>query len=164
MAEPKLDIFRALGAADRKDHAFLTDLTPEEVKGYQPFLVMRWLTGTSSASQVYVINEVVNPYAFNLSQHKQLMWDLTIAATDGKQRRYGWIKAPSRTLASKPVAIKVLRETYGYSVKHAEEAFLALQHTPNAIVKLAEAIGLQKEEMTKLKKELAGTSDTSKEK
>lgn len=147
----KLDIFRVMKAADTKNPQFFTKLSDDEVKQLQPFLIMRWLTGTSSPRQVYFMNEFVNPYAFSLTNHKQLIWQLLTVATDGKNRRYEWIKAPGRATSNKPLSVDVIRQCYGYNTKHANEALQCL--TVDDIIDMADDLGWQHDELQKITKE-----------
>lgn len=149
---PKLDIFRVLGAANKKDREFLDGLTPEEVKAFQPFLVMRWMTGTDSARQVFFTNEFVNPFAFSLSSsHKQLLWQLMTIANAGKNQRYEWIKLPAKTTSSRPVSVEVLRRTYKYSTAECNDAMKMLD--VDDILEMAVDIGMQPDEISKITKE-----------
>lgn len=147
----KLDIFRTMKAVDSKNPQFYDKLTEDEVKQLQPFLVMRWMTGTSSARQVYFMNEFVNPYAFSLTNHKRLLWQLLTVAADGKSRRYEWIKAPGKATSSKPVSVDVIRQHYGYSTKHANDALPCL--TVDDIIDMAIDLGRQPEDIQKITKE-----------
>lgn len=147
----KLEIFRVMKAADAKNPHFFDKLSEEEVKQLQPFLVMRWMTGTSSPRQVYFMNEFVNQYAFTLTNHKRLLWQLITIAADGKNRRYEWIKAPGRAMSNKPVSVDVIRQHYGYSTKHANDALMCL--TVDDVVEMAVELGRQPEEIQKITKE-----------
>lgn len=147
----KLDIFRVMKAADAKNPQFFDKLTEEEVKQLQPFLVMRWMTGTSSARQVYFMNEFVNPYAFSLTNHKRLIWQLLTVAADGKSRRYEWIKAPGKATSNKPISVDVVRQYYGYNTKHANEALACL--TVDDVIDMADELGRQHDEIQKITKE-----------
>lgn len=147
----KLDIFRVMKAADAKNPQFFDKLTEEEVKQLQPFLVMRWMTGTSSARQVYFMNEFVNPYAFSLTNHKRLIWQLLTVAADGKSRRYEWIKAPGKAASNKPISVDVVRQYYGYNTKHANEALACL--TVDDVIDMADELGRQHDEIQKITKE-----------
>lgn len=160
MTERKLDIFRVLGAADKKQASFYASLTDEERKEMQPFLVARWLSGTSDAAQVMLLNEYVNPYSFSLTKHKELLWQLITIADSGKQRRYTWLKQPSKPESGRPNAIKVLREYYSYSIDEATAALAVLSRAQ--VVSLAEELGWQAEEIAKIKRELKAGDDEPK--
>ena len=147
----KLDIFRVMRAASSKKENFLDTLDEDEVKQLQPFLTMRWMTGTSSARQVYFMNEFVNPYAFSLTNHKQLLWQLLVVAADGKQHRYEWIKAPGRATSGRPLSVDVIQRTYGYNTNHANQAMKCL--TVDDVVDMAQELGIPNEDIQKITKE-----------
>lgn len=159
-AEPKkkLDIFRVLGAADSRNPAFYRNLTDEERKELQPFLVMRWMSGTSSASQVYMINELVNPYAFSLTQHKELLWKLLTVANDGRRARYIWNKLPSRPESGKSTAVKVVKAYFKYNTTDAIAALNLL--SKEDVTAMAEEMGWQSDDVSKVKREIKTDSDT----
>lgn len=162
MTERKLDIFRVLQAADEKNINFYANLTEEEQKEFQPFIVMRWLSGTFSARQVYFINELLNPYAFSLANHKQLLWQLMTISCSGKQQKHFWNKLPGKKETNKPNATKVIMEYYQYSSNDAIEVLPLF--TRDDIVELAEQLGWQQEEIAKIKKEIKSNKDTPKQK
>lgn len=151
-----LDIFKVLGNADVKYRDFYSSLSETEQKQFAPFLAMRWLSGTSSPLQVYMINEVINQYAFSLFAHKQLLWNLLTVATSGKKQKYSWIKAPNKASSSKPMATKILQQYYGYSSKHASEAANVL--SKDQIIAIADELGIQADDMAKLKREYKNTA------
>jgi hypothetical protein len=155
--ERKLDIFRVLGAADKKQADFYAKLTDEERKEYQPFLVARWLSGTSSPAQVCMLNEFVNPYAFSLTSHKQLLWQLQTICTTGKSQRYVWNKLPSKRETGRPNAVKAVREYFGYSVRDALDAMEILTRTQ--ILDFAEQLGWQPEDIAKIRREIKASDD-----
>ena len=105
----KLDIFRVLNHTSRKDISFFNQLTEEEQKAYQPLVVMRWLTGTTDARQIYFINELVNPFVFSLPNHKQLLYNLMTTCTTGTPQRYYWNKTLSKKTTGTPATISVIR-------------------------------------------------------
>lgn len=150
--ERKLDIFRVLGQADSKHAEFYEKLTDEERKELQPFLVSRWLTGTSDPLQIVLINEFVNPYAFSLTKHKQLLWQLITVANSGRKQRYQWLKLPSKRESGKPNALRVVKEYYTYSTKDAIDALDIL--TRDQVLEMAEDLGWQPDDIAKVKREL----------
>jgi hypothetical protein len=157
--ERKLDIFRVLAAADKKDAKFYASLTEDEQKALQPFLVMRWMTGTSNALQVILVNEVINPYAFSLTNHKELLWKLLTICNVGKKQRYSWLKLPAKATSSKPVANKVVRQMYNYSTTEANDALRVLSR--DDVLSMAADLGLQPDDIAKLKRELKDDSGES---
>lgn len=148
--ERKLDIFRVLKALDEKDVEFYASLTTEEQKAFQPFLVMRWLSGTYSKQQVFLINELVNPYAFDFREHKELLWYLLTICTSGKSQRYVWNKS-SATTPTASNAIQAIQEYYQYSRRDAERALKIL--TQDNVIQIAEELGWQDDEINKIRKE-----------
>lgn len=150
--ERKLDIFRVLAAVDTKDHTFLPSLTDEEAKAFVPFVVARWMSGTTDARQVYFLNEVVNPYLFSLAEHKELLWNLMTVANSGKKQRYAWNALPSRKKTSTPLAVEAVKQFYGYSTRDAVDACTLL--SADDVVEMATSIGWQPEDVKKLTKEL----------
>lgn len=155
--ERKLDIFRVLGSADKKQADFYAKLTPEERKEFQPFLVARWMSGTSAAVQICLLNEFVNPYAFSLTNHKQLLWQLLTICSTGKSQRYVWNKLPAKRETGRPNAIKCVKEYFGYSTRDALDAMEIL--TRSQILDFAEQLGWQTEEIAKIRREIKASDD-----
>jgi hypothetical protein len=161
-SERKLDIFRVLEAINDKDVGFLDKLTEEEAKAFVPFVVQRWLSGTPSAKQVFFINELLNPFVFSLQGHKKLLWDLMTICSPGKQQRYAWNALPSKKNTSKPTAVKVLQEYYGYSSTDAVNVLDLLSR--QNLLDMAEELGWQNDEIAKIKKEVKETPEEAKHK
>lgn len=148
----KLDIFKVLGKISTKDRQFYSDLTEEEQKGFLPVVVMRWLSGTSNAKQIYFINELVNPFVFSLHKHPELLYYLMILCGPGKTQRYYWNKTASNKSNTVPTIVSIVRNYFGYNTTQALEALPLLSN--DDILEYAEDLGIQKETLTKLKKEL----------
>ena len=148
---PKLDIFRVLGAANKKDRAFISNIDEDEVKALQPFLVMRWMSGTSDARQVYFINEFVNQYAFTLTTHKTLLWQLLTVANSGQNQKYQWLKLPARSTSSKPVSVDAIKRMYKYNTSDANDALKLLD--VDDVLDIAADVGMQPDEISKIVKE-----------
>lgn len=157
MAERSLDIFKVLDALNAKNVNFYSNLTPEERKGFQPFLVSRWMSGTFDTSQVYLINEFVNPYAFSLQKHQPLLWQLLTVCNSGKKQRYSWNKLPGRRETGRPNAVKCVMQYFGYNTAHAVDAVDILTRTQ--ILDMAGQLGWQPEEITKIRRELKAADD-----
>lgn len=152
MADRKLDLFKLLDAISRKQIGYYETLADDEKKEFQPFVIMRWLTGTVDKRQVYLLNAIINPVVFDIGQqHKQLMYNLLVACSSGKHQRYGWVKAPGTNRKGK-LTINVICQYFGYGIRTAIDAAKLLQ--PEDILGYAEELGWQKEDIAKLKKEL----------
>ena len=148
----KLDIFNVLNKISTKDRNFYSSLSDEEQKSIAPFVIMRWLSGTRDIRQIVFLNELVNPFVFEMSHHKSLIMDLLTISSSGKSQRYSWNKTHTRKSSKTPVSASVLREYYGYSSIQAEEALPLL--TLLDVISLAEQLGRQSEDITVIKKEL----------
>jgi hypothetical protein len=153
----RLDIFRVLDAAKAKDRGFFSKLTPDEIKAFQPFLVMRWMSGTGNASQIIMINRFLNPFVFALANEKELLWDLITVCNSGKKQRYTWLKLPTKKDPSRPISTQAVMQYTGYSSRDAIEALRIL--TRDDVLEMAEDLGWQKEEIAKIKKEMKGSED-----
>lgn len=147
-----LNIFGLLSHINKKHIEYYDKLEDNEKKEMQPFVVMRWLTGTKDARQIYFINELVNRFVFSLASHKSLLYKLMCVSSSGNTSRYHWKKPASRKGASLSVALQTIKQYYGYNTREAADALLIL--SDEAIINHAEELGLQKDDITKLKREL----------
>jgi len=152
MTERKLDIFRVLSHISNKDRHFYQALTEEEQKSIAPLVVMRWLSGTKSAQQIYFLNELVNPFVFSMYPHKELLFDLMTICAPGRTQRYYWNKAQSKRKPSTPKAIGVIREYFHYSTIEAVSVLPLLD--TETILGYAEELGVQPDELRTIRKEL----------
>ncbi len=153
----KLDIFKVLNHISTKDRNYYNELTEEEQKALQPLVVMRWLTGTKDARQIFFLNELVNPFVFPFLtkngkefDHKHLLYNLMTTCTSSRGGRYYWNKAKSKPAVT--AVVSVVKDYYKYNTAHAIEALSLLSN--DDILEMAEHLGRQKEDIAKLKKEL----------
>lgn len=159
MSEPKkhkLDIFQVLGRISSKDRGFYKNLNEEEQKVLQPLVVMRWMTGTRSAQQIYFLNELVNPFVFNMAKHKELLVDLMTICSPGKPQKYFWNKALSKKTSSMPKTVSIIREIFGYNTTQAMDVVSLLDD--DTIISYAEQLGWQPDEIKVVAKELKARS------
>lgn len=152
MPEYKVDIFAALNALSTKKDNFWLSLSDDQRKSIVPFLLARWLSGTSNVQQVMLLNEIANPYMFSLYSHKELAWKLLMCCTSGRTQKYIWNKLPPKVNGTHPICSKLFLAVYGYSSKQTNDALKCL--TGDDILDIAIDQGMQPEEITKLKKEL----------
>lgn len=154
MPQKRADIFGFLSKVNNKDRTCYSSLPEEERKTLAPLVIQRWLTGTSDAQQIYLLNEIVNPLIFDLNKHPDLLFQLMVACSSGTRRRYAWKKAKSKKTTSMPTTVHVVSELFGYSKAEALEVIPIL--SDNDILDIANEVGTQPDELKKLKKELKG--------
>lgn len=147
----KLDIFKILGQLNKKDRDFYNRLTDDEKKQVLPYLLMRWMSGCSDQAQIFILNEVVNPYVFALHRHKPLISYLLTVPTDGKFKKYKWVKNTAN-VGNMPLSQAVIAEYFGYNSRDSKDALKLL--SDDAIIRHAEELGRQPDEIAKIKKEL----------
>ena len=148
----KFDIFDVLGKINKKNHTFFREMPQEQQKAIAPVVLMRWMSGVNDARQIFFLNEVVNPYVFPLAKHPELLIDLITICAPGKFQKYKWHKSLNKRASSTPIAISVVRGYFGYSQREAQDSLPILSN--DEVKDYAEQLGYQKEEITKLNKEL----------
>lgn len=147
----KLDIFDTLSNIDAGNLSYLYDLPLEHQKQFTPFVAMRWATGTSSKSQILKLNAFVNPFAFSLSSHKPLLFNLMLACSDGKQKSYKWVKRASFG-SGKSASVQVVCKYYSCSSSRAREYLKLL--SAEEVVDFATSLGEDSTVISSIKKEL----------
>jgi hypothetical protein len=75
-----------------------------------------------------------------------------MACTTGKPQRCTWLKQPSTAGTAKPITNRVVREYFGYSKRDATSSLSLLEE--GDIMLMAEELGYQPDDITKLRKEL----------
>lgn len=154
------DLFDGLAKLSSGDMQWYDRLSEEDKKAASPFVIFRWMTGTTDQAQLVRLNTFVNPYIFSLGTEKALLFKLLAAAATGRTKRYTWLKAPTAKTSTK-LSVEAIRQYYDVSVRE------ALRYTSNIsaenIILMAEELGWDKEELTKLKKEVSdGSGNTEK--
>ncbi len=144
----KVDLSSIFAAADMKNRDYSINNTT-----IAPIVMIRWLTGNTNGQQIVILNEFVNCYVFPLYKHPDLLWKLFTASTSNVKCRYKWIKLQKKK-PSKPIATNLLIDHYHYSQQQALDVIDLL--TIDDFVDIADQQGWQKEEITKLKRELVG--------
>jgi hypothetical protein len=146
----RLDIFDLLGKLNSsKSGDIYAKLTDDEKKGFAPLVVMRWMSGTSDERQIMMLNEVVNPYVFSLGNHPHLLMQLLHAASSKQFRRYNWMGIKSKK--KNVLALRAVSEYYEMSTR--EVKLLNPFPTEEEVMRMAEELGWQKDDIKKLEKE-----------
>lgn len=154
----RFDLFPALETISSRKLDWYEKLGSEAKKGVAPFVLARWLAGTSDGAQIVRINTVVNPYLFSMGSEKGLLSALLAAACTGRSRRYYWLKAPGK--GDQRLRVEVIKEHFGCSSREAQ-SYSTLDG--DDIIAMAEDLGWDKEQLTKLKAEVKddGTRSTT---
>jgi len=152
MSEHKLEIFDVLNHLSKKNTQFFDNLSDVELKSIQPYVLTRWLSGSNNPFQLLLLNEIANPYVFSLQHHKNLTIKLLLSCTSGKTQRYQWIGLAKKSSQSMPLSCNVIKQYFGYSMKEAKQALPLL--SSEDIMQFATDLGMQKDEVAKLKVEL----------
>lgn len=146
-----LDIFDLLRRIDdpRAGDIYPT-LSSDEQKGVAPLVLMRWLSGTSDEQQLMLLNTFANPSIFLLGKHPHLLLRLLQACSSKTPKRYQWlgIKSAKKSALSQDV----VAEYYEMSLR--EVRLLNPFPATDEILKMAEELGFQKDDLAKLQKEL----------
>ena len=146
----KLDIFGLLGSLNNpKFKDIYAGLSDDEKKGFAPLVVMRWMTGTSDEQQIMSVNEFVKPTVFTLGKHPHLLMLLLQVCNTKTNKRYQWLGIKSKK--KNVEAMRVVSEYYEMSSR--EVKLLSPFPNEEEIYQMAEELGFQKDELTKLKKE-----------
>ena len=147
----KLDIFKVIDRINAKDRFYYRELSEEDQKEIPFVPLVRWLSGSTSTTQIERVNKILNPVVFSFSaqkKHPELMWFLlTICATG---TRFNWIKKKPKQTMTLP--IQIIRETYGYDDIDANDALSVLSN--DDIIELAQDLGKEDKILRDLKKEL----------
>lgn len=151
MSTYSLDIFKLLSDIDRGNLDLWETLSEEEQKGFAPLIVMRWMSGYNDARQIIYLNELVNPVVFVLGKHPKLLMLLLTICSSKQPRRYSWLKQSGNKKTNK-VSNKLIMDYYSCSNKEAENYLKIL--TDEDIIIIAENLGVQKDEMAIVKREL----------
>ncbi len=146
----KLDIFDTLKHIDKRDIAYFDGLSPELQKSFAPVMFMRWFS-SGNAMQTRVTNAILNPMVFRMYKHPSLLYRLMVACSDGKQKRYAWIKKKSKNKTA-PTVVNTISAYYECSKKDAERYRKMLK--PEDVLEMADELGYDKDVVKKLKAEL----------
>lgn len=142
----KFDIFELLSNIDRGNVAFLDKQPIEDHKHFSPYIDSLWMA-YGSQYQTVMLNEFVNPMLFEMQKHKGLMYKMMVACSDGRSKRYQFPKLPKHT-GSDPL-VDVVRSFYDCS--HLEASQYASMLSLDIIKEMARDVGLQDDEIKKLK-------------
>lgn len=145
-----LDIWQLLKNIDKKNYDYYDSLTQDQKKAYAPFVAMRWHTGTQDRRQVLLNNELVNKYVFNIGNHPGLLYRLQCVASQGQPQRYSWLSGSKANKKQK--GLEIICQHQDISMKEAKESYHLF--SAEDIVEMAEDLGFEKVEISKLKKEL----------
>ena len=113
----KLNIGNEMRMVDLKRRDFYDDLTPEELKKFSNFLMLRWsscIDGSQELQEYYVqsCNHYLNKHFFTINKHPKLQWLCATAVSPGMgAMRHNWI-APKKKEAGASAKRKQLQEIY----------------------------------------------------
>jgi hypothetical protein len=149
--ESSIDIFWLLGQLDRKNFNVWDELTEQQRKDVQPYVILRWLAGCTEPEQQVKLGEIAAACVFDLGKHPDLMLRVLTACTTGGTKRYRWQNPKGQQKVSSK-AISLISQVYNCNERHARE-YLPL-FSVDELLALGEHQGLQPDELKELKKSL----------
>lgn len=150
--DEKITIFDILARIDSKDKQFYDNLPEAVQKAEHPLVLMKWMAGTSDAMKIVLLNEIVNPYVFNLHKYKPLVMKLLTACTDGNRTRYKWTKLKKAGTTKYPTLTDIIKRVFDYGTARAADTLPLL--SDDQLIEYAEGLGFQNDEMRNVRKEI----------
>lgn len=101
MSERKLDVFKLLNAADKKNYEWLSKQPEDSQKEFAPSVAIRWLStlddiGMESEYMLIMVNERVNDHLWDYSKHPDLVYRLMASCGLGVIQRHQWVSPQKR--------------------------------------------------------------------
>ena len=98
----KIDLKSMLGAVDRRNKDFYSQLSDEQKKEFSPFMIMRWTSSIKGSKQLQehyleLTNEFLNKDFSVLYKHKELCWMLASIIGIGRNQFHPWIGVSKKT-------------------------------------------------------------------
>lgn len=154
IAKPKspartVNIFDVLKRIDLRREDYYDAMSEVDQKQLHPLVMTRWMSGTSDPAVIQMLNLTNNKFNFILAQHKPLLMRMLLLSASGSSRRYQWLAKAKDTSQTK--SLSVLRQYYGCSQREAE-MYIKL-HAHEDLVKMAEHVGWQDDDVKALNKE-----------
>lgn len=152
-AGQKLSLDATLQALDRRDLGYYDGLTPEEKKGYSPFILMRYMSSVSpqSSMQSYAVlatNDLVNIGFFSLGKHPELQHMLMCLAGLGRKQYRPYVG--SKNARSKTRVVDEFLMSLHPGINDVELGILRSQHDADSLRELGQDAGLSKSEIKEL--------------
>lgn len=141
------DLFQGLAALGSRDFTWFSKLSDEGKKAASPFVIMRWMSGTNDFAQIIKLNTLANPYMFVQGFDKNQQFTMLAASATGKTKRYQWLKMPGQKNQS--VSIDIIKRYYDCTTREAKSYKVKIED----LMEMAIELGLEKDEIDKLKKE-----------
>lgn len=96
----KLDISKILSSIDMKIYNFYENLSPEDRKGYQPYILLRFMSSAPDQNNQHeYFCEAVNTFAnvgfWELSKHPELQHRILCSIANGRKTYHKWITTKS---------------------------------------------------------------------
>lgn len=101
MTNYKLNLKETLYAIDIKNRKYYDKLPDEKKKGYQPYVLMRFMSSAPDQAGIHeyflqMINDTANENLWDLYDHPKLAHLLLCISGIGKKNYHPWIKPPTK--------------------------------------------------------------------
>lgn len=143
-----LDIKKELSAIDLRNHDFYKNLTDQEKKEFNPYILMRFSSNVNANPEleewfVETTNELVNKNYNSISKHKELLWKLYASTGVGLKFFHPYLAAGKKEKTAK---IEKLLAELNPAMKISEVKMLASLMTKEDINELFDSLGFDKKQ------------------
>jgi hypothetical protein len=142
----KLNINNEMAQLDKKNRRFYDELTPEEIKKFSNYLMLRWSSSVQADStiQAYYLmscNQNLNRNFFDISKHPKLQWLCATAVSPGVGTfKHQWIPNKKKNAGYENKHVKFLAQLFP-TMKRDELEMLASMNTKDDIKQMAKEHG-----------------------
>lgn len=143
-----LDVKKLLAAIDLRNHDFYNNLTDEEKKEFNPYILMRFSSNVNANPDieewfVETTNELVNKNYSSISKHKDLLWKLYASTGVGLKFFHPYLAAGKK---EKAIKIEKLLAELNPAMKLSEVKLLAGLMNKKDIDELFDSLGFDKKQ------------------
>jgi hypothetical protein len=163
----ELDLYRkVLPAVHKVDYNFFNKLTPQEIKGYMPFMILRNLSSTSDATHKEFLlntNELLNSDFWVLSEHPEFVHMISCVISlisGGNNLTQHVYTAPAKKTKANKLAPFFLK--LNPNLNDIEIELLSKHYDKTKFKNLLNNLGLQDSEQTQLLKLFKEVKDNEK--